>query len=268
MGNARRRKKLLPVSFFAFQDIVTALAGSLLIIVLLMVINKYNHVSGDRPETAASGTEYRALQNRITYLEKQLKSRRKEIAGLRERFDYQQQTLRQQEQELLFRQQTLNLHNEMTRRRQLQLQMLNDVSRLESQLQRVSPEIKKMLTTVQTIEDAQKQLANAQLQFKLMDSNHKNTVLLDCARSRWRWSDSQQHNIELGQDGASPQQALDDLRRRLSSLPHTENRLVIAVRPSAGGFAQALKDQLRKDFPGLEIVALPMRSDNIGGIRL
>ena len=65
MSRIRSKKHILPVSFFAFQDIITSLAGALLIIVLIIACKKNSPTPAVGSSPQVSRSDYEKLQNAI-----------------------------------------------------------------------------------------------------------------------------------------------------------------------------------------------------------
>ena len=72
MRSLRRKSRQVPVSFFALQDIITALAGSMLIIVLIIAYGK-SRTANNPGKAMGSRSEYTQLQQKITLQSEELK---------------------------------------------------------------------------------------------------------------------------------------------------------------------------------------------------
>ena len=124
------------------------------------------------------------------------------------------------------------------------------------------------LKGVEELESLQQQLRSRQYMLKVINPDNKHIFLLDCARSRWSFSDINNPVRLLGKADPTPATALAELTAHLRSVPQQKARLILAVRPSAGNFAQALKEHLQTNFPELEIIYEPLIWENAGGFVL
>ena len=123
MTRSRRKKQQLPVSFFAFQDIITALAGTLLIIVLVIAYGK-SRTDGDlSTSSAGSSSDYANLQQLIELRKVELAAARNNLAGLQQRRRQSQEDLRirQYNQQL---EQSFQQYSVLLEQQQQQLQTL------------------------------------------------------------------------------------------------------------------------------------------------
>ena len=93
----RRKTGQLPVSFFAFQDIITALAGVILILVLLTLYQKSRAVPAPADgENGIPQWQYQALQQKIASSKNRLDSSHRQLDDLCKSFDLDR--LRQERQ--------------------------------------------------------------------------------------------------------------------------------------------------------------------------
>ena len=86
MNSFRKKHRPVPVSFFAFQDIITALAGCMLIFVLSSIAAKTNSASVEDGGLIDS-KEYDLLQNQIKLNNSLLAKEEQAIAVLEQEFD-------------------------------------------------------------------------------------------------------------------------------------------------------------------------------------
>ena len=86
MNIFRKKHRPVPVSFFAFQDIITALAGCMLIFVLSSIAAKTNSASVEDGGLIDS-KEYDLLQNQIKLNNSLLAKEEQAIAVLEQEFD-------------------------------------------------------------------------------------------------------------------------------------------------------------------------------------
>ena len=86
MGRRRGNKRsYLAVTFFSFQDIITALAGSMLIVVLLTALIHTRETEKNTPQPAAGNRSYyEELQTRINLSRTELEKRRRDLAALKD----------------------------------------------------------------------------------------------------------------------------------------------------------------------------------------
>ena len=105
--------------------------------------------------------------------------------------------------------------------------------------------------------DLQKQLRRKRFALQLQSLDHKKTILLDCSQVRWLWNDNRA-STDLG----NSIEALPKVLRKLKNTDPAKHRLVLAVRPSAGVFADQLRKLLKQEFPALEIAAEPLAAES------
>ena len=267
MSFFRRRPLRQAVSFFAFQDIITALAGALLIIVLALAWQK-SHRPKSAANAAVSGpgrAEYEQLQVQIKLLESELSARTAALKAQRQEFA-QNNGASSRSKQLAEELQKLE---KVIRQRKILREDLRRETTLLQKLQANSTEQEKQYQRLAAAAgELQKSLQDRQLRKKLA-ALPRRSAILDCSRTRWLWSDAPGQWQLLGSaPGSIP--ALDaaaELEKRLSTPPRLDC-LIIAVRPSAGAFAGALKEQLRWKFPRINIISEPLLSENSGGLEL
>lgn len=272
MKTFRRRPFRQAVSFFAFQDIITALAGSLLIIVLVSAWLKKNTSDAPPGTAGASYRSYRQLTDQIAQINRRINWQRSQLAELRSR---QQQHTRQNQQQKLqhhHRFQLAELEKVINERQQLQQQLQQEIAQLEQAAAPIGEQQKKYLQLAAEVQRLRQELNDRQLRRKLSVAGRR-TAILDCARYAWRWSDTPQVWQLLGQAHADrpPLPAVEgyrELRQKLQNTTPAIEQLVIAVRPSGGMFAEALKADLHQHFPKLKILMEPLFSENAGGLEL
>ena len=79
---SRRRKSQLRLSFFAFQDIITAVTGVVLVIVLMLALELHPDVDAAMTAAADSAPTIVRTADEIEQLEKELKALREEAAAV------------------------------------------------------------------------------------------------------------------------------------------------------------------------------------------
>ena len=263
MRSLRRKNRQVPVSFFAFQDIITALAGSMLIIVLIIAYGK-SRTANNPGKAMGSRSEYTQLQQKITLQSEELKFKQTMLQ--------QQQNRRNSRDGEAAAQRIQKLKSSTRQLRQHRQEQQNELQSLQRRtaaqyelLKKVDPQL---LKGVEELESLQQQLRSRQYMLKVINPDNKHIFLLDCARSRWSFSDINNPVRLLGKADPTPATALAELTAHLRSVPQQKARLILAVRPSAGNFAQALKEHLQTNFPELEIIYEPLIWENAGGFVL
>ena len=267
MRSLRRKNRQVPVSFFAFQDIITALAGSMLIIVLVIAYGK-SRAANTPGAATGSRSEYNQLQQKVLLQTQELEFKRALLQQQRQK----QTTLRRSEA-LEQQQQKIKINLRQVQKSQQQLQKeyqlwLQKNSEQQKILSSSDPALKKLLESAVEVEQIKRQLRHKQYLLKIVPPDRKQTFLLECSRNCWLWSDHANRAIQLGKNDPTPTTALTELRQKLRAVVPEQSRLIIAIRPTAGGFAQALKDQLKEAFPAMEIICEPLIWENAGGFTL
>lgn len=263
MRSFRRKKRQVPVSFFAFQDIITALAGSMLIIVLILAYGK-SRTAAFSGKSMGSRSEYSSLQQKILLKTEELKFKRAMLAQQQLRLNNHGREAVEQRTQMLKKSTRQLREQQRDLRQELQL-WSKRVARQQNILSATAPEL---LKGIDELDALRQQLRHRQHLLKIVKADSKQIFLLDCRRNCWRWSDNTVKNQLLGKNDPTPATALAEVTARLSSVPPQEARLILAVRPSAGNFAQALKNHLQRRFPALEIVYEPLIWEDTGGFTL
>ena len=258
---ARRRQ--VPVSFLAFQDIITALAGTLLLIVLLTGLYKSTATPGGEVHAAGSAAEYSALTRLAGLKRAQLAAERKKLEQLRREFDQQARAAaRLAEAEQLGN--AIRKMEHIAGERQKMLEKLqSDLYKLQKSTPR-SAEAVQMLDRLEKYRRLSAQWQHRQLEYSLQGIGNKENILLDCSRNRFLVLRQNRSPQDLG----AAYNALDKVKNILIRHDPAATRLIIGVRPSAGTFAQALQKALKTQFPKLEIISEPLASETSGGLRL
>lgn len=258
---ARRRQ--VPMSFLAFQDIITALAGTLLLIVLLTGLHKSAAAPGDEPHATGSAAEYSDLTRLAGLKRAQLESERKKLEQLRRDFDQQARAAaRHAEAERLGN--AIRKMDHIAGERQKMLEKLqSDLHKLQKSTHR-SAEAVQMLERLEKYRQLSEKWQNRQLEYSLQGIGNKENILLDCSRERFLLILRKAAPQDLG----AAYNALDKVKNILIRQDPAVTRLIIGVRPSAGVFAQALQKALKMQFPELEIISEPLASETSGGLRL
>lgn len=266
MRRKRIKKRQLPVSFFAFQDIITALAGALLIIVLVTAYGRSR--PGAPEESMVSRSEYELLQQKLQLQSDLLSARQQELKQLRKEQKLSRKAVQKSQQENLYKNASGKVNKSLAEWELLYRKLSAEQEKLTREINRADPAMRDLLAQAEALESLQQELKHKQNSFLLESGGERKLVVLDCARGKWLWSDPQDKNIRLGADDLSPQMALNELRDRLKQFDPLKVKLLIAVRPSAGAFAQALKELLQREFPGMQIICEPLASETAGGFEL
>ena len=269
MKRKNYRKKLLPVSFFAFQDIISALAGTMLLVVLAVVYERSSQ-SADAAMQEKSGkplSEYQNLQKLISRQKNILAGERSQLDLLKSQLHCANQHPSEQTQQLKT-QQDIRYLQKLTGERKKLLQLLqNELAQLRRNHSALS-DFRQRSELLEKLQNAQQQLFNQQNILKITRTTGKQNLLLDCSRTRWLWQTDAGQTQQLGADLPTPALAVNELYGLLKKHDQSQVRLIVAVRPSAGEFINALLEKLKKDFPALEITAEPMLYENSGGVEL
>ena len=263
MNSFRKKHRPVPVSFFAFQDIITALAGCMLIFVLSSIAAKTNSASVEDGGLIDS-KEYDLLQNQIKLNNSLLAKEEQAIAVLEQEFDRSklaEQTQKHNKNLALSRRKLEKVARERARlfdeiRRSLELEQ-----KLNRTLAEKNPQLAALINQADKL---QQEYAMQQSKLLFADSKKKN-LILTVSRKCWLWQAVPGKTPELlGNSVEAPEKVL----QKLYDCKSSEVRLIIAVRPSGGGFIEQLKKLLKHTFPAMEIVAEPLASENSGGLEL
>ena len=269
MKKRRWKAQTLPVSFFAFQDIITALAG-VLIITVLMVLYQRHQAAPDNPAggmATVPQSRYESLQKRVAFQQQILQEKRRAL-----------ELLRSGSRQYLIRQNMLHRARLLEqKKRQLdsavsdysaKLQKVDsELAALEKKVKNADPKLRKKLEKLTQYRQLHKVYLDKRNRFRLNSVPGKKNILLDCFAGEWLWQ-SDEKKIDLCKAVLQPGEALDNLRRNLRQYAPESIRLIIAVRPSAGGFVNALKMLINREIPQLEVVLEPMLSEDQGGLEL
>ena len=253
----RRKTGQLPVSFFAFQDIITALAGVILILVLLTLYQKSRAVPAPAEgENNIPQWQYQALQQKIAASKSRLDSTHRELDDLRKSFDAE----RTQQERLRRRRELTAALPEMDK---LIQQRRQDLNKLQKQHDELQQQLAKY--SGNNLAQLRKKFAqefNAAETYQIKSAAGKKVLLLELARKKWQFSaDGKKLSF-------APTCAMQLVIEELKKFPPDKVHLVIAVRPSAGTFAEGAKSHLQQNFPAMEITAEPLMSENFGALTL
>lgn len=257
------RKRQMPVSFLAFQDIITALAGTLLLLVLLIGLHKSQSAGSSTAPATASQHEYQELLRQTEIKRTSLARERQKLEVLRKKFDEQTQVAAGQMQSKRLAGSIRRMDQLIRQRQQMQQKLQKELQALQKDLE-CTPEEKKFLALLEKYQQLKLELHKVQLEYTLQTPDRKENLLLDCSRSRWVLSRRDRPPRMLG----AAHDALPELLKYLRKHDPAASCLIIAVRPSAGFFVQALKKSLKTEFPKLEIIAEPLASESAGGLKL
>ena len=264
----RERNRLTAVSFFAFQDIITALAGALLIIVLLLSYGKQGSEITENSSGIAR-SEYDLLVQAVELKRASLARNQKQIDTLLQQLNAR----RSGEAALKINRQLKNIANEAENAiRQMQLErkkLQEELTAVMQQAADTDPEVKEKLKQLDRIRNLTRQLQDKENSFRADPSGKKQFLLLDCSQQRWRWSSRSGEVVNLGRaDDPTCESALQELLAKLDKCNRSDSCLIVTVRPAAGGFARSLIELVIQKYPQLEIIAEPLVSESAGGIVL
>ena len=257
------RKREMPLSFLAFQDIITALAGTMLLLVLLIGLHKSHSANSSTAPATASRQEYEELLRQTGIKRSNLARERQKLENLRKKFDEQAQAAADQMQSKRLAG-SIRQMEQLIRQRQQMLQKLQKELQNLQKAPPCTPEEKKLLALLEKYHKSKLELHKVQLEYTLLASDRKENILLDCSRSCWVLSRRDRPPRVLG----AAYEAFPELLKYLRKHDPAASCLIISVRPSAGGFIQALKKSLKNEFPKLEIIAEPLVSESAGGLKL
>ena len=261
----RRKHRLVPVSFFAFQDIITALAGCMLIFVLALAAAKNRSAADKAEEKTAPRSEYEQLQSNIKLKRAMLKTEEQKTAILREQIERSE--LNEQNIELNKRlknsgRKLEKIAGERAHKLEKMQQQLSILKKQNEQLMLANKELAELIEQSDSLE---KQYLNQRRKLHIANGSNRNNIVLTISRSSWLYqAKAGTQALHIG----NAANAFPQLKNQLSGLDLPRTRLIIAVRPSAGGFAGTLKNSLQKTFPALEIVAEPLAHETLGGLDL
>ena len=261
----RRKHLLVPVSFFAFQDIITALAGCMLIFVLALAAAKSRSAGNAAAEKTAPRSEYDKLQSTIKLKRSILQAEESEIAALRSQIDRSE-----------LNEQNRKLNNELEssgrklekiagERAQLLEKLQSELAALQKQNQQLKFEDQELAKLIERAKLLEKEYHDQRKKLRFADSKTRNNIILTVSRGNWYYQDKVHEKARAVGNSIN---ALPQLKAKLGKLDLRHTRLIIAVRPSAGGFAGTLKKSLQNSFPKLEIVAEPLLHETAGGLDL
>lgn len=269
MKRRRWKAQTVPVSFFAFQDIITALAG-VLIITVLAVLCQRQFTLPDRTTdgmNAVPQKQYEYLQERVALQQKILQEKHRTLEQLRAgsgQYIRQQNILRRARLLEQKKQQLESAVSDYTARLQ---KVDSELAALEKKVKNADPQVREKLEKITQYRQLQKDYLDKCNRLRINNVPDRKNIILDCSGDRWFWQ-SNEKKIDLCKAGIPGVEALENLRRNLRQYAPESIRLIIAVRPSAGGFVNALKMRLKSDFPQLEVLLEPMLHDDLGGLEL
>ena len=261
----RKKHRPLPVSFFAFQDIITALAGCMLIFVLTLAAAKNCTAPEDVPGSSFEQKDYDFLIEKIRLSRSMLADEEKKTALLRQQFDREQ--LNEQYKNL--NQRLKNSSNQLEKVIQQRSQMLENMQKelalLKKQNQQLAAVQPELLELVKQAGNLEKKYRDQQKKLVFTDNSTRKNIVLTVSKKSWLLQIKAAGTTENLGSGID---SMGRLKEKLRSLDPAHLRLIIAVRPSAGGFAEILKNELKKSFPAMETVAEPLADETLGGVKL
>ena len=134
MGRRGNKRSYLAVTFFSFQDIITALAGSMLIVVLLTALIHTRETEKNTPQPAAGNRSYyEELQTRINLSRTELEKRRRDLAALKDNLQEKRMSEQLQKENLHLRQELAKLEKIEHDYRRMEAQLTAELARYKSQ---------------------------------------------------------------------------------------------------------------------------------------
>ena len=253
------------VSFFAFQDIITGVAGVMLFILMLLVVQLALQKSQAASAPSQQPPEF-SEQERLQ--QQQQQQRLEELAQWVDR--KKTETLANKERiNLLLDVQVQNVDNQIRVLQTSQQKLNNQVNEGKTKLDQLQSENKKSQannparTMMEKIEALRKELESAsneilewqdesRVNYK-SDSTVKNLYLYDVHGSYFTMSklaaDMQKRKFSYGSSDASSQIALkmvQEYERLPNSMKDAERRIVVLFRPSAAKYGSEVVRELRK----------------------
>ncbi len=265
MNIYRKKHRPVPISFFAFQDIITALAGCMLIFVLALAAAK-SRSGGDVPAGKTfARSDYAALQSSIKLKRSILKDQEQKIAGLRAKLEHSEIS----EQNTLLNKRLKNstgkLEKISSERARMLEEMQDELSALKNRNRQLKLANKELTALIEQCMMLEKQCSDQRQKLSFADKKNRKNIILTVSRNSWYWQEKPTLKPILA---GSSTTALPFVKKQLTGFEPQQTRLIIAVRPSAGGFAGTLKKSLQKTFPAMEIVAEPLSHETLGGLEL
>lgn len=201
--------------------------------------------------------QYQSLQQKIAFSKTRLAGSRRQLDELRKNFqsDRQQQEYLRRSRELTA---ALPEMAKIIQQRKKQLAILQkEQSALQQQFSKYSDNELKQLREkfIRNLND--------NLTYQVKSSAGKDILLLTIARREWQFAAAGGRKISY-----QPVAAMNLLIKELKKYSPGKVHLLIAVRPSAGAFAEAVKNHLQQQFPAMEISSEPLISENFGGLTL
>ena len=261
----RRKRRPVPVSFFAFQDIITALAGCMLIFVLALAAAKSRSGNGTSGDGMIDRTEYDLLQNKFKLNSSLLQEEEKKIAALRRKLDREKLQEQSAERQKQLKYSSKKLEIIAGERRKMLHDIQQKLAYQQTVNQTLAAEKKVLASLIQQALNLEKQYADKRRKLLFNDNQNKKNIILTVSREAWHLQTSSSQAPELLGNSV---ESMDKLLKKLRQFNSGTTRVIIAVRPSAGGFIEQLKNKLLYKFPGLETVAEPLSHETAGGVEL
>lgn len=264
MNIYRRKHRPVPVSFFAFQDIITALAGCMLIFVLIMATAKSRFSGGVAEADLPERNDYDLLQEKIKLHRSLLAAEESKNDKLRQQINRSTVNEKIAERNRSLESAGKKLEKTFEQRSKMLKDMQQQLADLKKHNQTLAAEKRELAALIKRSIELEQQYNSQRRKFLFADKNRQN-IVLHISRSSWQLQTAAGQTPE--QLGNSVE-ALPLLIRKLQGLPEKSTRLIIGVRPSGGGFAEPLKRRLKNSFPGMEIVSEPLEHETAGGVDL
>jgi chromosome segregation ATPase len=260
---ARRKSNSQPLSLFAFQDIITGVAGVMLFILMLLVVqlalqkSQAASAPSQQPPESSEQERLQQQQQRLEELTQWVDRKKTETLANKERI------------KLLLDAQVQNIDNQIRVLQTSQQKLSNQFSEGRTKLDQLQSESKKaqannpartMMEKIEALRQELKSASNEILEWQdesrvnyKSDSTVKNLYLYDVHGSYFTMSklaeDMQKRKFSYGSSDASSQIALkmaQEYERLPNSMKDAERRIVVLFRPSAAKHGSEVVRELRK----------------------
>jgi len=246
------------VSFFAFQDIITGVAGVMLILVLALAGEAWV-AARDRKEAAPSGIDAEARRRAVLAAEET--RLRAEVGRLEEALRRSGAQRSRQERQAALRRVTEDFQAR--------------AAELRRQLAALPPEATSLPAPVPAEREYRELLAEnrrleAQYREKLFrpaipaEHRGRKVIVLECRERDWLLTMPGEAVRKLGRDAVPPLPAARrELFAQLRKVAVRQHWLAVLARPGAGGYVTMLLTALEEEFPELAVAVEPLPEETI-----
>ena len=244
MSRRARRRAELPMTFFSFQDIITAVTGILLLVTLMMALDlvtrkEISHSAAVTPEDQSnvdlalvqSRTEVASAADRLRTLQSALSKRRTGADPLL--------SLAVVEQEMA----ALQRERESIEREVAASEATLDAAKMDQS--RATEELNAVVTDLENVQ-AESQNADKNTLVLLPGNSSKNALLIECSEDRLQVAEVQtdgELRILQAFDGVG---AMDDFSRWGARRDRNSEYFVVLVRPDGAARAMSVVDGIRE----------------------